>query len=237
MKLTKIMRPSLALPLILAFAATGCDKDINEHLSGNTAVYQQYEVYINGSELPGAFANFRVGSAYGDRVQVEQGSIQCNAMEMFYVPSTGTTDPEFNYAVQLERNHSFARFTFKRSKSETLVNEISYADVPELKTPALDQIVPGQIYSFDMSAVPAEYDVEISLSPSQTLIDGSVARAEVNRTANEFSFFGVKSGTYTLRVDVVKTARTEMNDSPAGGLMRVVRRSSRSEVDVPVGVL
>lgn len=237
MQLKTTLRRGLLLPLALALVATGCDKDINEHLSGDMAVYQQYEVFINGSELPGAFANFRDGSAFGERVQVDHGTALCNAMEMFYVPSVGADDPEFNYAVQLERNHTFARFTFKRSGKETLVNEIVYNDVPELKAPAIDEIVSGQIYEFDMTSVPADFDVEISLSPSQTLIDGTTARAEVNRAANEFSFFGLKSGTYTLRVDVVKTAPTVMNDTPAGGLMRVVRRSSRNEVKVPVGVL
>lgn len=228
----KSLRITLSL-LLWAAALTACNEDDKDIAPADIDVWQQYEVYISNGTAPAAFANMREGSASGRRLKLERNSLTCNTRDMIYTPAESDTWPEFNYAVQLEPNHRYAAFELKRG-GRTLKNRIDIADIPALACPALTRIENGIEYPLDCAGIPEEFRVNVSLSPSQTNLNTDVVYAELDRQAGKFSFFGLKTGVYTLRVDVVRSQPTAQNDGAASGTLTAIRRSSTGDVQVPV---
>lgn len=228
----RLLRKACLL-LLPAVALAGCNEDNGDLVGDNVALYQQYEVYVNNGAAPAAFANLREGTAGGERVHVSRGALTCNTRDMYYTASESASEPEFNYAVQLEPNHRYAQFELQRG-SRKLVNRIAIDDIPSLECPSLGRIENGIAYPLDCTSVPPEFRISVSLTPSQTNLNADVVYAELDRGRGEFSFFAVKTGYYTLRVDVIREVETTRNDGTAAGSMTAIRRSSVADVQVPV---
>lgn len=237
MIISKMRKTAAIGALLLAMTAVfaSCNEEPENGLTPSMRVYQEYEVYISEG-IPAAFANIRETDAMGRRIEIQPGTLSCNTREMYFTGDLGKF--EFDYASQLEANHKYATFRFQRSTHKTLTNTITFSDIPELPLPDLTQIENGVSYPLDCSTVPEEFDIKVSLSPSSTQLNTAPVYADLDREQGYFSFFAAPAGSYTLRVDVIRTEPTVENDTPATGIMRAIRRTATPyTVTVPVVIL
>ncbi len=227
------MRKSImpAFAVLISLLALSTLSSCNEELDGMDPaieLYQQYEVIVTDSAKV-AYANFRVGSAAGERVQLTDGSwIMMNAMSAYYQQPISATDPEFNYITVLDARHNQAIFTFHRAKDLDIVNSVSLENLPSVEIPAsLAFVENGNPVPLDLGGVnPMKLDV-ILLSESLT---GSIYHAQY--TPAGFVFNSVPAGNYTFVVDYIDVTPTESNDGKAGGSITVIRRNFRNLVTV-----
>ena len=225
----KFILPAFAV--LVSLLALSTLSSCNEELDGMDPaieLYQQYEVIVT-DKAKAAYANFRIGSAAGERVQLTDGSwIMMNAMSAYYQQSISATDPEFNYITVLDSLHKSVNFVFHRAKDKDIVNSVSIADLPSVEIPdSVESVENGSPVPLELGSVnPMNIDVILS---SESLT-GSVYHAQY--TPVGFVFNSVPAGNYTLVADYVKVTPTENNDGKAGGSITVIRRKFRNLVTV-----
>lgn len=230
MKAIRLMTAA-ALTALLATAA-GCSDD-NDGVSPGDSIFQQYEVTVFPEGNKAAFANFRLGSATGERVELTDGSwLMINAMTCYYQEPTSPTVPEFNYSMVIPANHEEAIFTFRRSKDVELVNSVKlggerFVTLPEdIKTVANGERIPLGLGDIEPGTVEVKlYDVS-----HQTL--GIIDSYPATVFADFCVFDNVPAGTYTLAADVVTVAPTTQNDGTAGGTITKRARVTRQDIKV-----
>ena len=226
MRVTKLFA-GLGLSLLALLSLPSCEDD-NNGMDPSLQLYQQYEVIVT-SAGKAAYANFRMGSAAGDRVELTDGSwLKINALTTYYQPSVSATDPEFNYVAVLDENHKRAIFTFHRSKETELVNEVSLENLPRIGIPVeARNITNGVPVNFALGDIePTQADITLRTTSGKS----NVYRAQY--TPLGFEFRDVPAGTYSLVADYVQVTPTESNDGKAGGTIAVVSRNFLENVKV-----
>lgn len=225
MRMTKLMM-GLGMSLFALVSLPSCND--NDGMDPSLELYQQYEVIVT-STAKAAYANFRIGSAAGERVELTDGSwLKINALDTYYQQSVSATDPEFNYAVVLGSNHNKAIFTFHRSKDMELRNSVSFENLPRIGIDTgLTSVTNGTPLNLDLAGIdPMDIDVTLRTDGATP----TVYRAMYGPRG--FEFQGVPAGTYTLVADYVQVTPTESNDGNAGGSITLISRNYREKVSV-----
>lgn len=226
MRVTKLFA-GLGLSLLALLPLTSCEDD-NNGMDPSLQLYQQYEVIVQPG-VKAAYANFRLGSAAGDRVELTDGSwLKINALTTYYQPSVSATDPEFNYAVVLDSHHNKAIFTFHRSDDMELRNEVSLENLPRIGIPLeAKSITNGVPVSLTLGEVsPTDTDVTLRTTGAKS----EIYHAQYGPLGYEFR--DVPAGEYTLVADYVQVTPTGSNDGNAGGSITVISRSILEKVRV-----
>lgn len=228
----KLFKTSIAaFALLLSGAAfQSCSDD--DGMDSTLSIYQQYEVLVNGEDKS-AFANFRIGGANGDRIQLTNGSeINVNALTMWYSEPESATEPEFLYASELEKNHRKAIFVFRRTDERVLTNEISFDYILPVGIPAeLEKVSNGTPFALNFPTQPRSgvtYKVMLTGGTSQErTYDGMLSPVD-----DRVMFNGVPNGSYILTVDASVSIPTVDNDGEAGGSITLIRRTQKRAVKV-----
>lgn len=223
----KIRNMILAAASALAsVSVTSCDN--NDGMDSSLSIYQQYEVLVENGEAA-AFANFREGTAAGQRLELTDGSwLMINALTTYYQKPISADEPEFNYSIMIPENHTKVNFVFHRSKDVELVNSVEMSEATVIKLPSnLDNITNGNILTLDYKGInPSEIDVYL-------VSEGTVSETYHSATfADGVIFTGVPAGKYTLVADAVKVLPTQQNDGSAKGSITLIGRSTLSHVNV-----
>lgn len=213
--------------MIVAAGLTGCSDDPNEGID----VYQQYCVVLTPTARA-AFANFREGTAAGDRLRIEgEGAVKVNAMTMYFTMPTSPSDPEYTYSCELPMNHDEVIFSLKLN-DRTLTNRFDMADVAGIQIPdGLNVISNGTPIVLDLDGL-SPSEVSMTLSTSAAADVSSTYSAEVNLVSGSYVFMNVPAGIYNLDIDAYYSLETTDNDGKAGGEIKVVRRTEKRGVRV-----
>lgn len=224
----KTLAAAAAALMLSSLASCSDDNGMDSALD----LYQEYEVLITRTSRA-AFANFRLGSATGERVKLTNGTTAtCNMLTMWYTEPISPTEPEFSYAATLDMNHTKAVFRFNRNNEQSLVNEISFDEVKPVTIPADLEDIPasGEIHlEFPVQEGPVSYRA--------VLVKDNSARDEFNGLVDparsSATFVGLEPGNYSLTVDAYKTVPTTANDGGAKGSITLIQRSTRNRVTLP----
>lgn len=224
--------PAISAFCALALMAASCSDD--NGMDSSLDLYQQYEVVV-ADEGNAAFANFRVGSATGERIELTNGTnVVCNKLTMWFDEPQSLTQPEFTYSCTLDKNHKKAIFTFTRSHDSVLVNEVVFDSVLPVGLPEdLEEMKAGEEIRV---AIPAQPNADVTYVAKMT--GGSAEEKNVagyvDVARGMISFPSLGNGNYTLTVDAVRTVATTANDGSAGGAITLIRRVSRKSVHVVI---
>lgn len=216
--------------MTLSLLFISCTEDTG--MNSNYSLFQQYEVLVseNGNS---AYANFRLGTAAGDRVELTNGTnLKINALDTYYQESISATEPEFNYSTTLDYNHKKAIFTFHRRANLDLVNEVEFNSIPyvSFKKPTQD-IKKDTSYEIEMGDL-LPYEVRIYLlGTGETGISDSAPMGVVSPNG-KVTFSNVESGVYRMVIDAVRTYPTTQNDGEAGGSITLIKRKIVNNVRV-----
>lgn len=209
-----------------ALCLTSCSDD--DGMDESLSIFQEYAVVIQDNEKA-CYANFRLGSAAGERLELTNGStIQCNTLDMIYLESESADEPPYNYVCVVYQNHQKAIFTFKRAKNKTYVNTIEFDLIPDISLPTIDGLSNGSSFKLDLGgAEAAANDISVTLGnnngdiyPLMVMADGTV------------NVSGIPAGYYTLTADITTVIPTQENDGSAKGSMRLTKRKTRNAVKV-----
>lgn len=219
--------------LLLTLLLSGCESG-SDYPDAGIQLYQQYEVFIQDNSKAG-FANFREGGENGPRLHLTgDAKVSVNGHRMLYTPSTSDDYPEFNYASFIDLTDKKAKFEFKRSKGNTLTNEIDISNIASVTAEeGLRKITTGTPVRFNVNGTLGNNDIiRVILIPT-VISDNTVTyEANVNYMTETFTLSDVPAGQYNIRLDVVRTSPTKDNDGNAGGIIRVIRRKTVVEVTV-----
>lgn len=228
----KLIKTSLAAFALLLSGAAFQSCGDEDGMDPTLRIYQQYEVLVNGDEKS-AFANFRIGGANGDRIQLTNGSeINVNALTMWYSEPESATEPEFLYAAELEKNHGKAIFVFRRTDDRVLTNEISFDYILPVGIPAeLEKVSNGTPFALNFPTQPRSgvtYKVMLTGGTSQErTYEGMLSPVD-----DRVVFTGVPNGTYIFTVDASVTVPTTVNDGEASGTITLIQRAQKRAVKV-----
>lgn len=214
-----------ALPAMLSLTACSDDDGMDSSLS----LFQEYFVLIQDGEKAG-YANFRLGTAAGPRVELTNGSmVECNALEMIYFDAVSETDPLYNYVSSIPANHKKAVFTFNRSKNKVYTNTIDFDACPDIAIPSLLNIHNGESIQLEMGEdvdVNEVHTINASLSNGTLTYNLTVSPSGIVYVDN------IPSGYYKLTVDVSVVMPTQENDGTAKGSLTLTKRVTRAGISV-----
>lgn len=215
----------LALPAMLSL--TSCSDD--DGMDSSLSLFQEYFVLIQDGEKAG-YANFRLGTAAGPRVELTNGSkVECNALEMVYFDIISENDPLYNYVSTIAANHKKAIFTFIRSKNKTYTNTIDFDVCPDIAIPSVLNIRNGETIQLNMGEdfdINEVHNINASFSNGTITYDLTVTPAGVIHVDN------IPAGYYKLTAEVSATMPTQENDGTAKGSITLTKRVTRAGISV-----
>lgn len=213
----------LAVLGVSMLSLTACNDDPVDQ----TDVYQQYYVIVT-PEARMAYANFRAGTATGDRLKIDgDESVKVNSMPMFFVSATTPAFNDYNYVCALPDNHEKVIFSVDLGKT-TLTNSFELKDVPAVVIPeTMAEITNKTPYTLDLGALsPSQVSVRLEKGISSASAD--TYEAQMNLVSGSFMFVNVPAGSYRLCVEGTYAFVTEDNDGSAGGEIKVTQRSEKN---------
>ena len=219
-----------------AATLSSCGNDSPNNPDAGSHVYQEYAVEANDMAVI-AKANLRRGNATGECVRLSgRSALLANGEEMEYHMLTPKED--YTYMTMFPRDTRSVEFRLKVDDTYSLVNTAALGYVADLHLVGEKENEPytateGSLLKVDVTGVEM---LTLSASVATTLPLGTENwSCAISVSGDLIITPALKPGRYILTLTSSTSFPTEKNDSPASGIMRISRSTTRTLVITPKG--